>query len=122
MLPLSPIPPRSLSRVSLLTHTHTQGDGTRIFYESLLQENPQSDIAFKWCVEHGIYLDLDPEKAARRLDKKNTQRKQRQNGGVVVKKKKKKRRVSSSAAGGVTAAEVGMSLGTGWEGQGSMGL
>ena len=44
------------------------------------------------------------------------------NGGVVVKKKKKKRRVSSSAAGGVTAAEVGMSLGTGWEGQGSMGL
>lgn len=90
-----------------------QGDGTRIFYESLLKENPQSDIAFKWCVEHGIYLDLDPHKAARRLEKKNLQRKARA-AGVPVKKKKKKQRVDA----GLTAGEIGMSVGGGWEGIG----
>lgn len=89
-----------------------QGDGTRIFYESLLKENPQSDIAFKWCIEHGIYLDLDPHKAARRLEKKNLQRKARASG-VPLKKKKKKQRDA-----GVTADDIGMSVGGGWEGIG----
>ncbi|CCF72487.1 conserved protein, unknown function [Babesia microti strain RI] len=31
------------------------GDGTRAFYESLLEENPHSPIAIKFCLEHGIF-------------------------------------------------------------------
>jgi len=29
-------------------------DATRVFYETLLEENPSSKIAIKYCVEHGI--------------------------------------------------------------------
>lgn len=32
-----------------------QGDGTRGFYESLYEENPNSLIAIKFCVEYGIF-------------------------------------------------------------------
>ncbi|AFZ81197.1 hypothetical protein BEWA_006060 [Theileria equi strain WA] len=35
--------------------TPPQGDGTRGFYESLYQENPNSLIAIKFCVEYGIF-------------------------------------------------------------------
>ncbi|SOV16436.1 conserved protein, unknown function [Plasmodium sp. gorilla clade G2] len=34
--------------------TPPNGDGTRAFYESLLEENPNSIIAIKYCIEHGI--------------------------------------------------------------------
>uniref|UniRef100_A0A3B0NFK5 Uncharacterized protein n=1 Tax=Theileria annulata TaxID=5874 RepID=A0A3B0NFK5_THEAN len=35
--------------------TPPQGDGTRGFYESLYEENPNSLIAIKFCVEYGIF-------------------------------------------------------------------
>ncbi|KEG01412.1 conserved Plasmodium protein, unknown function [Plasmodium vinckei vinckei] len=34
--------------------TPPNGDGTRAFYESLLDENPNSIIAIKYCIEHGV--------------------------------------------------------------------
>ncbi|GAW82754.1 hypothetical protein, conserved [Plasmodium gonderi] len=34
--------------------TPPNGDGTRAFYESLLEENPNSIIAIKYCIEYGI--------------------------------------------------------------------
>ncbi|CAG9475313.1 conserved Plasmodium protein, unknown function [Plasmodium vivax] len=34
--------------------TPPNGDGTRAFYESLLEENPNSVIAIKYCIEHGV--------------------------------------------------------------------
>ncbi|KAI4835553.1 hypothetical protein MKS88_004763 [Plasmodium brasilianum] len=34
--------------------TPPNGDGTRAFYESLLEENPNSIIAIKYCIEHGV--------------------------------------------------------------------
>ncbi|KJP88293.1 hypothetical protein AK88_02074 [Plasmodium fragile] len=34
--------------------TPPNGDGTRAFYESLLEENPNSLIALKYCIEHGV--------------------------------------------------------------------
>merc|ERR1711920_816414 len=36
-------------------------DSTRAFYESLLEENPDSKIAIKFCVEYGI-LPLEKHK------------------------------------------------------------
>eukprot|EP00923_Selenidium_pygospionis_P041372 GHVN01071688.1.p1 GENE.GHVN01071688.1~~GHVN01071688.1.p1 ORF type:complete len:242 (-),score=50.12 GHVN01071688.1:238-963(-) len=30
------------------------GDGTRAFYESTFEENPNSLMATRWCIEHGI--------------------------------------------------------------------
>ncbi|SBS97283.1 hypothetical protein POVCU1_036950 [Plasmodium ovale curtisi] len=34
--------------------TPPNGDGTRAFYESLLEENPNSIIAIKYCIEYGV--------------------------------------------------------------------
>ena len=40
--------------------TPPAGDATRAFYESLLEQRPDSLMAKKYCVEYGC---LDPEKA-----------------------------------------------------------
>ena len=34
--------------------TPVQGDATRGFYESLLEEKPESPMAIRFCVEYGI--------------------------------------------------------------------
>ena len=31
-----------------------EGDGARIFYESLREQKPASKMAEKWCLEHGL--------------------------------------------------------------------
>lgn len=37
------------------------GDSLRLFYESLLRQKPESRMALKWCLEHGL---LKSKKAA----------------------------------------------------------
>jgi hypothetical protein len=34
--------------------TPMETDGLRKFYTSLLQQNPKSEMAKKWCLEHGL--------------------------------------------------------------------
>ena len=34
--------------------TPPPASGTRVFYESLYKQNPNSFIALKWCLEYGI--------------------------------------------------------------------
>ena len=31
-----------------------EGDGTRIFYETLLRQKPDSTMAMKYCLENGL--------------------------------------------------------------------
>ena len=40
--------------------TPAPGLGDRVFYESLLKEKPESEMAQEWCVHHGV---LDEEEA-----------------------------------------------------------
>lgn len=42
--------------------TPEEGDGQRIFYESLRNQRPTSAMAEKWCLEYGL---LDPASAQR---------------------------------------------------------
>jgi len=35
--------------------TPIQADSTRAFYESLIQEKPESKIAIRYCIEYGIF-------------------------------------------------------------------
>lgn len=35
--------------------TPPENDAVRRFYTSLLAQNPKSEMAKKWCVEHGLY-------------------------------------------------------------------
>jgi hypothetical protein len=32
-------------------------DPLRIFYTSLLRQKPHSELAIKWCIEHGLFPD-----------------------------------------------------------------
>jgi hypothetical protein len=34
--------------------TPEENDGTRIFYESLLKQKPDSKMGMKWCIENGV--------------------------------------------------------------------
>eukprot|EP00916_Digyalum_oweni_P027081 GHVL01044442.1.p1 GENE.GHVL01044442.1~~GHVL01044442.1.p1 ORF type:complete len:268 (+),score=67.34 GHVL01044442.1:70-873(+) len=47
--------------------TPPSGDGTRAFYESLMEENPDSPIAIKWAVEYGLYGGNKHDKLLDRL-------------------------------------------------------
>jgi hypothetical protein len=53
--------------------TPPQGDALRAYYESMLEQKPNSILALKWCVEYGC---LDSERAQSSV-------------AILVKKKKK---------------------------------
>jgi hypothetical protein len=36
--------------------TPSPGSGARVFYETLLREKPDCEMAMVWCVEHGVAL------------------------------------------------------------------
>ncbi|UKJ89622.1 hypothetical protein MACJ_002874 [Theileria orientalis] len=50
-----PEPVSNFSKQGQRYMTPPPGDGTRGFYESLYEENPNSLIAIKFCVEYGIF-------------------------------------------------------------------
>ncbi|UVC50194.1 hypothetical protein MACK_004068 [Theileria orientalis] len=50
-----PDPVSNFSKQGQRYMTPPPGDGTRGFYESLYEENPNSLIAIKFCVEYGIF-------------------------------------------------------------------
>lgn len=57
---------KSLSQVALTLPgqkfpTPSPGNGDRVFYESLLEQRPDSEMAQEWCVLYGI---LDEKRAA----------------------------------------------------------
>merc|ERR1712113_1051342 len=72
-------------------------DSTRAFYESLLEENPESKIAIKFCVEYGV-LPLEQHKKL--LHKYN---KLREKGafsmGALVKKMVEKKEMKEKDGG-----------------------
>jgi hypothetical protein len=49
--------------------TPIQGDATRGFYESLLEENPNSQMALRYCVENGLLSGLKLSEALKRYYK-----------------------------------------------------
>merc|ERR1712187_540337 len=46
---------RKLFKEGQKNMTPPVADPTRGFYESLLEENPESKIAIKFCIEYGVY-------------------------------------------------------------------
>merc|ERR1712110_1250907 len=50
--------------------TPTHGSGTRVFYETLLRQNPNSPMAQKWCVENGVIGDDQEAERIRKIIEK----------------------------------------------------
>ena len=49
--------------------TPIQGNATRGFYESLLEENPDSQMALRFCVENGLLSGVKLQDALKRYCK-----------------------------------------------------
>lgn len=43
--------------------TPKKEDSLTIFYTSLLKQNPESEMALKWCMERGLLSDKKTQKA-----------------------------------------------------------
>ena len=100
--------------------TPSPGAGTRVFYETMLTQQPESFIALKWCTEHGVYPTLAPEEAVKELERRTAKRKaatarssvKRPSSSSSGKERKLKKRKTG-------AVDVGLSVGT-WEGASSI--
>lgn len=42
--------------------TPTRGFGDRVFYETLLRQKPESEMAQEWCVNYGVLPLVDAER------------------------------------------------------------
>ena len=49
--------------------TPPPAEATRVFYESLFKQNPDSKMALLWCVQHGVLEGDELKKALKRMDK-----------------------------------------------------
>jgi len=102
--------------------TPSPGQGTRVFYETLLVQRNDSKMALKWCTEHGVYPVFAAEKAAKMVEamkhnlkhnlkhKSSPKRSQHKSTG---KRKAKSHRRSRPAADG--PVDSGLNSGV-WEG------
>ena len=46
-----------------------ENDGTRIFYESLHRQKPNSKMAKRWCLEYGLLPEAEAKKVVKLLAK-----------------------------------------------------
>ena len=68
----------------------TPGFGDRVFYETLLRQNPDSAMAQEWCVNYGVL----PQKQAEKLFLIVTERKKKQRiGGMQSSSSPKKKKI-----------------------------
>ena len=49
--------------------TPDESDGTRVFYETLLREKPESKMAEKWLMEYGCLSDERQSMAVKKFKK-----------------------------------------------------
>ena len=94
--------------------TPTRGFGDRVFYETLLKQNPNSIMAQEWCVNYGVLSTEDSSKLYKVIMKRkgkaipSSSKNSSSRSSDVVKKKKKKVKVKSEMD---AAVDVGMSTG-----------
>mmetsp|Transcript_14608 Transcript_14608/g.35212 ORF Transcript_14608/g.35212 Transcript_14608/m.35212 type:complete len:124 (+) Transcript_14608:167-538(+) len=80
--------------------TPTPGNGDRVFYETLLSQRPDSEMAQEWCLAYGVMDDGDAKKAYKSMVKRKEMGKSargaskspppaKSGGGTSGKKKKK---------------------------------
>mmetsp|Transcript_12876 Transcript_12876/g.24180 ORF Transcript_12876/g.24180 Transcript_12876/m.24180 type:complete len:119 (+) Transcript_12876:88-444(+) len=105
--------------------TPTRGFGDRVFYETLLRQKPDSQMAQEWCVAHGVL----PHEEAQKLYKAILKRKgkvlstasSKSNAGDSKKSASSKKVKREKKVVKEEAVDVGMNVG-GDEGIGGMTL
>lgn len=91
--------------------TPTKGFGDRVFYETLLRQNPKSEMAQEWCVAYGVLTTQEAEKIYKMVLKR---KKKVPAASAFKTKSKSKTKVVKKEKKGVIkeeVADVGMDMG-----------
>ena len=89
---------------AIFAHITCSSARSRVFYETLLSQRPDSVMAQEWCVNHGVMDEEDAKKAFKRMEKRKAQGKSPATGstgggsGSGKKKKKKTKKVLDDVA------------------------
>eukprot|EP01138_Halocafeteria_seosinensis_P002826 gb/GECG01002887.1/.p1 GENE.gb/GECG01002887.1/~~gb/GECG01002887.1/.p1 ORF type:complete len:186 (+),score=44.89 gb/GECG01002887.1/:1-558(+) len=81
--------------------TPSPGAGERVFYETLLKEKPECDIALVWSIEHGI---LSKEEAAKRYSEYERARQRVRSQTISANQLQQNATASATKAKGKTAS------------------
>lgn len=90
--------------------TPTRGFGDRVFYETLLKQNPSSAMAQEWCVNYGVLSREDAAKLHRKVMKRKGKPVKESANESSGAGSKKKRKVKSEPVDG-PAVDAGLSAG-----------
>jgi len=94
--------------------TPTRGFGDRVFYETLLRQNPKSEMAQEWCVAYGVLSKDEAGKLYKIILKKKGQIAPSSSSSKKVKKERNNTRMLKEEPD-----DVGMGIG-GSEGVGAV--
>ncbi|KAG7369565.1 hypothetical protein IV203_027311 [Nitzschia inconspicua] len=88
--------------------TPTPGHGDRVFYESLLKQRPNSEMAQEWCLHYGILSTKKSEKLLQIvIDRKKRQRTGGSSGTTSpAPPLKKKKKIKTEETNGGSAEKV----------------
>ncbi|EED87161.1 predicted protein [Thalassiosira pseudonana CCMP1335] len=84
--------------------TPTPGNGDRVFYETLLRQRPDSEMAQEWCVNYGVLSEEEAAKAYKAVVKRKGSKKASSTSptpsskSAGTKKKKKVKKVLDDVA------------------------
>mmetsp|Transcript_11688 Transcript_11688/g.17903 ORF Transcript_11688/g.17903 Transcript_11688/m.17903 type:complete len:119 (-) Transcript_11688:132-488(-) len=70
--------------------TPTPGNGDRVFYETLYNQRPDSEMAQEWCVAYGVLSDEDAAKIHKKILKRKAAAKSVGSSSPAPKSEKKK--------------------------------
>lgn len=85
--------------------TPTRGFGDRVFYETLLKQNPNSEMAQEWCVNYGVLPRSEAERLYKIIMKRKGKVVQTASSKSDVKKKKVKKEIKEEVD------DIGMNIG-----------
>jgi hypothetical protein len=69
--------------------TPTPGNGDRVFYETLYNQRPDSEMAQEWCVNYGVLSEEDAAKIYKKILKRKAAAKSVGSSSPVKSEKKK---------------------------------
>jgi hypothetical protein len=112
--------------------TPSPGYGDRVFYETLLQQRPESHMAQEWCVTYGVLEDLKASKLYAIICKRkgksvafpspSSKKSHATKDEPQAQKPRSRKKAKVETDDGEGVADTGLEMGSQWEGQGSIGI
>mmetsp|Transcript_5331 Transcript_5331/g.7710 ORF Transcript_5331/g.7710 Transcript_5331/m.7710 type:complete len:121 (-) Transcript_5331:108-470(-) len=102
--------------------TPTPGNGDRVFYETLYNQRPDSEMAQEWCVAYGVLSDEDAAKLHKKILKRKAAAKSVGSGSSSPAPKSEKKKSSSKKKAKKVMDDVEFDAGMGAGGDEGIGI